>query len=153
MSDKEYNNILDIVRDTQNGIDGSFDALYSVSYPYAYGAASALLKSREDIEDALQMAFHYVSRYIKDLKTPEAYLKWLNRIVINECKKILIEQNKHHKIFFAEKKRLMMVEEAEMIEADKMEKADLVDTVNRIIDGMKPEKSEILKLYYFERLS
>ena len=153
MSDKEYNNILDIVRDAQNGIDGSFDALYSVSYPYAYGAASALLKSREDIEDALQMAFHYVSRYIKDLKTPEAYLKWLNRIVINECKKILIEQNKHHKIFFAEKKRLMMVEEAEMIEADKMEKADLVDTVNRIIDGMKPEKSEILKLYYFERLS
>lgn len=153
MSDKEYNNILDIVRDAQNGIDGSFDALYSVSYPYAYGAASALLKSREDIEDALQMAFHYVSRYIKDLKTPEAYLKWLNRIVINECKKILIEQNKHHKIFFAEKKRLMMVEEAEMIEADKIEKADLVDTVNRIIDGMKPEKSEILKLYYFERLS
>ena len=153
MSDKEYNNILDIVRDVQNGIDGSFDALYSVSYPYAYGAASALLKSREDIEDALQMAFHYVSRYIKDLKTPEAYLKWLNRIVINECKKILIEQNKHHKIFFAEKKRLMMVEEAEMIEADKMEKSDLVDTVNRIIDGMKPEKSEILKLYYFERLS
>ena len=153
MSDKEYNNILDIVRDAQNGIDGSFDALYSVSYPYAYGAASALLKSREDIEDALQMAFHYVSRYIKDLKTPEAYLKWLNRIVINECKKILIEQNKHHKIFFAEKKRLMMVEEAEMIEADKIEKADLVDTINRIIDGMKPEKSEILKLYYFERLS
>lgn len=153
MNDKEYNNIIDIVRDTQNGVDSSFDALYSVSYPYAYGAAASLLKNKEDIEDALQMAFHYVSRYIKDLKTPEAYLKWLNRIVINECKKILIEQNKHHKIFFAEKKRLMMIEEAEVADADQIEKTDLIDTINRIIDGMKPEKSEILKLYYFERLS
>ena len=150
---KKYNNITDCVVDAQKGIDGAFDALYSMSYPYAYSAASHLLKTKEDIEDSLQSSFYYVSKNISGLREPSAYLKWLNTIVINECKKILLEHNKHSKIFFAEKNRLMMTEDSKDIDSNLIEKSDLIETISKIVDEMNPKKSEILKLYYFENLS
>lgn len=153
MSGKKYNNLNDCVVDTQKGVDGAFDSLYSMSSPYAYSAASHLLKNREDIEDALQNSFYYVAKHISDLRDPTAYLKWLNRIVINECKKILIDQNKHKRIFFAEKNRIQIKEISDEEDNSQFEKTDLAETVGNILNEMKPEKSEILKLYYFENLS
>lgn len=153
MGSKKYNNLNDCVVDAKNGVDGAFDALYSMSYPYAYSASAHLLKKREDIEDALQSSFYYVARHISGLRDTSAYLKWLNRIVINECKKILLEQNKHKKIFYAEKNRIIMSDIAEDTDDIQIEKTDLVETVSGIIESMKPEKREILKLYYFENLS
>lgn len=150
---KKYNNITECVVDAQKGIDGAFDALYSMSYPYAYSAASHLLKNHEDIEDALQNSFYYVSRNIPGLREPTAYLKWLNTIVINECRKIMLEHGKHSKIFFAEKNRLMMAEDSKAIDSSLIEKSDMIETVCRLIDEMNPKKSEVLKLYYFENLS
>lgn len=151
--DEKYNNLTECVVDAQNGVDGSFDALYTMSYPYAYSAASHLLKIQEDIEDALQNSFYYVSKNISGLREPAAYLKWLNTIVINECKKILLEHGKHSKIFFAEKNRLMMNEDSQIIDNNLIEKSDLIETINKMIDEMNPKKSEVLKLYYFENLS
>ena len=153
MDSKKYNSITECVVDAQNGVDGAFDTLYSMSYPYAYSAASHLLKSHEDIEDALQNSFYYVSKNISGLREPAAYLKWLNTIVINECKKVLLEHNKHSKIFFAEKNRLMLAENSHIIDDNLIEKSDLIETISKMIDDMNPKKSEVLKLYYFENLS
>ncbi|MBQ6264635.1 MAG: sigma-70 family RNA polymerase sigma factor [Clostridia bacterium] len=150
---QKYNTITDCVVDVRKGIDGAFDVLYSMSYPYAYSAASHLLKSKEDIEDALQNSFYYVSKNISDLRDNSAYLKWLNVIVINECKKIIINQSKQNKIFFAEKHRLIVSGQSRNVENEQTEKTDLVETINSIIDDMKPKKREILKLYYFDNLS
>ncbi len=153
MDSKKYNSLTECVVDTQKGVDGAFDTLYSMSYPYAYSAASHLLKSHEDIEDALQNSFYYVSKNISGLREPAAYLKWLNTIVINECKKVLLEHNKHSKIFFAEKNRLMLAENSQIIDNNLIEKSDLIETISKMIDEMNPKKSEVLKLYYFENLS
>ncbi len=153
LDSKKYSNIIECVVDTQEGVDGAFDTLYSMSYPYAYSAASHLLKSHEDIEDALQNSFYYVSKNISRLREPAAYLKWLNTIVINECKKVLLEHNKHSKIFFAEKNRLMLAENSQIIDNNLIEKSDLIETISKMIDEMNPKKSEVLKLYYFENLS
>lgn len=153
INNNKYGDLTQCVVDAQNGVDGAFDALYTASYPYAFNAASNLLKNKEDVEDALQNSFYCVSKSIADLKIPEAYLRWLNRIVINECKKIMIEQSRHAKAFYAEKSRLLAAEKAKSHEDEQFESTDLVETISKIIDEMKPKKSEILKLYYFENLS
>ncbi len=153
LSEKKYSNLNDCVVDARDGVDGAFDALYSISYPYAYSAASHLLKKKEDIEDALQNSFFYVSRHISELRDTTAYLKWLNRIVINECKKILLNQKKHSIIFLIEKNRMISREESGDPDDFQIGKTDLAETVNAIIDKMKPQKKEVLKLYYFENLS
>lgn len=153
IDNNKYGDLTQCVVDAQNGVDGAFDALYTASYPYAFNAASNLLKNKEDVEDALQNSFYCVSKSIADLKIPEAYLRWLNRIVINECKKIMIEQSRHAKAFYAEKSRLLAAEKAKSHEDEQFESTDLVETISKIIDEMKPKKSEILKLYYFENLS
>ena len=150
---KDEKELLTAVTAAKNGEDGAFEKVYEMSLPFAYSAASALLKSKEDIEDALQNSFLYVSKYISDLRIPEAYLKWLNKIVINECRKILIDHTKRFKIFSAEKTHRMMNDVGGDKEFENLEKIDLAQTVKDAIEGMPPKKRDILKLYYFEHLS
>lgn len=149
----KYTSLDDCVIDACNGVDGAFDALYAMSYPYAYKSASALLNHREDMEDALQNSFYNVYRHISELKDHSSYLKWLNTIVINECRKILIEQNKRKKIFTTENSRLLLKAQEEAFENERLEKDDSIAIVTKLIDEMKPEKREILKLFYFDGLS
>ncbi|MBQ3006950.1 MAG: hypothetical protein IJD78_05235 [Clostridia bacterium] len=50
MNKIEKDNLIDIVRNARDGVEGSFELLYKETLKYSYGIACTLLKNEEDIE-------------------------------------------------------------------------------------------------------
>ncbi len=151
MTEKEYKDLTELVRNTQDDTSKFFDALYAASYPYAYSAASKLLK-KDEVEDTLQNTFIYVYNHIKDLQHPEAYLKWLNRITVNYCLKRLKNQSRHRKTIDAEKKRLQMKQSVND-EYYYIDNLDITETIHLLIDKLSPKKKEIIVLYFYDQMT
>ena len=152
MDKLELCNLTEIVIDTQNGVDGAFERLYKETVRFSYRIASVMLKSEEDIEDALQNSYMYVARYIKDLRDPKSFESWLSTIVRNECRKHIAREKKASDIFASviSSKEFELLSE-ESIPFDLMEKSEIVESVRLIVDKLPDEKRACIMLYYFEQ--
>ena len=152
--DKENQNLISLVIDTQNDVEGAFEKLYHESFRHAYCTASLLLKNEQDVEDVLQNSYMYVAKYIKDLKNPESFNSWLGVIVKHECQKYISKQKHISDIFVAIKK----TKEFDLI-VDKnltdeyIEKSELRDAIQRIVDDLPDDKRACVVLFYYEQHS
>lgn len=105
-----------------------------------YRVARGILKSKEDVEDALQNTIVRAYEKIGTLKNEEFFRTWLIRILINECN-IILRKNK--KTIFLDK-----IENEEGYVED-YENMDLTKAIN----GLSEELRVTTVLYYFEDLS
>lgn len=147
-------NLINLVTDAQNGVEGAFEKLYHESFRHAYCTASLLLKNEQDIEDVLQNSYMYVAKYIKDLKNPESFNNWLSVIVKHECQKFISKKKRASDIFVAVKK----TKEFELIDennlpVDYIEKSETRDAIQRIVDDLPPDKRACIVLFYYEQHS
>ncbi len=147
----ENENLISIVIDAINGVDGAFENLYKATIKFSYGIASALLKNEEDIEDALQNSYMYVAKGIRDLKKPESFESWLATIVRHECQKYITKHKKITDIF----SRILSSKELEAISSesipfDLIEKREVNEEVRKIVENLPDDKRACVVLYYFE---
>lgn len=152
--DNENQNLINLVTDAQNDVDGAFDKLYHESFRHAYCTASLLLKNEQDIEDVLQNSYMYAAKYIKDLKNPESFNNWLGVIVKHECQKYIVKQKRVSDIFLAVKK----TKEFELIDEnnlpiDYIEKSEMRDAIQQIVDDLPQDKRACIVLFYYEQHS
>ena len=152
--DKENQNLISLVIDTQNDVEGAFEKLYHESFRHAYCTASLLLKNEQDIEDVLQNSFMYVAKYIKDLKNPESFNSWLGVIVKHECQKYISKQKHISDIFAAVKKtkEFDLVVDGNLTD-EYIEKSELRDAIQRIVDDLPDDKRACVVLFYYEQHS
>lgn len=152
--DKENQNLISLVIETQNDVEGSFEKLYQESFKHAYCTASLLIKNEQDIEDVLQNSYMYVAKYIKDLKNPESFNSWLGVIVKHECQKYISKQKHISDIFAAVKKTKefdLIVDEN--LADEYIEKSELRDVIQRIVDDLHDDKRACVVLFYYEQHS
>lgn len=152
--DKENQNLISLVIDTQNDVEGAFEKLYHESFRHAYCTASLLLKNEQDVEDVLQNGYMYVAKYIKDLKNPESFNNWLGVIVKHECQKYISKQKRISDIFIAVKK----TKESDLTDecnlpVDYIEKSETRDAIQRIVDDLPDDKRACVVLFYYEQHS
>lgn len=152
--DKENQNLISLVIDTQNDVEGAFEKLYHESFRHAYCTASLLLKNEQDVEDILQNSYMYVAKYIKDLKNPESFNNWLGVIVKHECQKYISKQKRISDIFIAVKK----TKESDLTDecnlpVDYIEKSETRDAIQRIVDDLPDDKRACVVLFYYEQHS
>ena len=152
--DKENQYLISLVIDTQNDVEGAFKKLYHESFRHAYCTASLLLKNEQDIEDVLQSSYMYVAKYIKDLKNPESFNSWLGVIVKHECQKYISKQKHISDIFAAVKKTKEFDLIVDKNLADEyIEKSELRDAIQRVVDDLPDDKRACVVLFYYERYS
>ncbi len=149
MKDKKQN-FKDLVVDVQNDVDGAFDKLYNDSFKTAYTTASLLLKNQQDIEDVLQNSYMYVAKYIKDLKNPESFDKWLGVIVKHECQKYISKKKRISDIYTAVKKTEDFAVSDEELHFEYIEKSEIRDEIQRIVDNLPIDKRACIILFYYE---
>lgn len=152
--DKENQNLISLIIDTQNDVEGAFEKLYHESFRHAYCTASLLLKNEQDIEDVLQSSFMYVAKYIKDLKNPESFNSWLGVIVKHECQKYISKQKHISDIFAAVKKtkEFDLIVDGNLTD-EYIEKSELRDAIQRIVDDLPDDKRACVVLFYYEQHS
>ncbi len=148
----DNDNLTQLVVDAINGVEGSFEELYKQTIKFSYATASLMLKNEEDIEDALQNSYMYVAASIKNLKKPESFINWLSVIVKHECQKYITKNKRISDIFLSVLRTKEFDSEAEEIpDFDFVEKREISDAVQEIVNRLSDDKRACVVLYYFEQ--
>ena len=106
-----------------------------------YRVAFSILKTEEEISDAISNTTVIVFEKIHTLKSPEFFKTWLIRILINECNKIH-RQNK--KIIYLEN-----YNQTDLVYNDKYDDFGVRQAIKKLDEDLKT----IVILFYFEDFS
>lgn len=122
------------VSQARKGNKDAFLALIDENRLNIYRVARGMLKSTEDIEDAIQSTMIKAYSSINSLKKDEFFRTWIIRILINECNSILRKN-----------KKVTSIEHYN----DSYENLDLTTAINGLSDDLRVTTV----LFYFEDMS
>ncbi len=109
---------------------------------YMYSIAIRFFKDENDASDAIGNTIIISYEHLNELRKPEFFKTWLIRILINECKKILLKKDK-----------VVPIEEyVDIIVDDEEDKEQKLDFKN-YIDKLPNIQKSIVLLYYYEEMS
>lgn len=143
---------LHLVRRAKSGDSAALNALLDENKNRVYAIAFALLKNKEDAEDAMQQALITVWHSIQSLENEGAFDNWLYRITYTRS--LNIYQTRHNKDMILDRD-LGDISQAEFLESELMlpqeyaEKNDLHNRLFAIIDSLSPVQRETVVLHYF----
>ncbi len=132
---------LDAIKKAKNGDTNEIGRLLQENMQSMYRVAFGILKTEEQIADAVSNTVVIVFEKINTLKKEEFFKTWLTRILINECYKI---HNQNKKIVYLEN-----YNEANLSYNERYTDFEVRELVRNLPEDLK----EIVVLYYFEDFS
>ena len=144
-----------------SAMEGEKEALANLCQAIAKGVlfrASYIMRERMDAEDAAQETLIRVCRNIHNLSDPKAFGAWLDRIIINETRRVAAKNSRHDNVISLSEYMDNVQEENE---EDNVELMPLEFTVreeyrrivNEIIDTLPNRQREAVLLHYFDGLN
>ncbi len=143
-----------LVKNAQGGDEKAFSELYQLTVNSSYRTAYLYLSAPADIEDALQNAYAKVAKNLNELKEPEKFCSWVSSIVKNECiNYIKKESKKPVPTLFVKSIPENNGGTKDTFSEEFIERDELRQKVNGVLDGLNPEIRSCLILYYYEEYS
>ena len=132
---------VDVVKLAKQGDTNAIEKILLENMQSMYRVAYGILRTEEEISDAVSSTVVIVFEKIKTLKNEQFFKTWLIRILINECYKIC-KQNK--KIIYLEN-----CNQETLIYNDTYTDFEVKNLIKKLDKDLK----EIVVLYYFEEFS
>ena len=132
---------LETVRKAKQGYVNEIGQIILDNMQTLYRVAFSILRTEDEIEDAISNTTVIVFEKIHTLKNEEYFKTWLTRILINECYKIY---NQNKKIVYLE-----TYDQEKLTYNDEYVDDDIKNLVRKLDKDLK----EIVILYYFEDFS
>ena len=132
---------IEIVKKAKKGDANAIEQILLDNMQSMYRVAYGILRTEEEISDAVSNTVVIVFEKIQTLKNEEFFKTWLTRILINECYKIC-KQNK--KIIYLEN-----CNQEVFSYNDTYTDFEVRNVIKKLDDDLK----EIVVLYYFEEFS
>ena len=132
---------IETVRKAKQGYVNEIGQVIVENIQTMYRVAFSILKTEDEINDAISNTTVIVFEKIKTLKNEEFFKTWLTRILINECYKIY---NQNKKIVYLEN-----------VNQEKLTYNDqYVDhEIRNLVKNLDKDLKQIVILYYFEDFS
>lgn len=149
---ENFEEITQIIKQAKNGNIDSLNILLDTYKERVYAIAFAVLKSKEDAEDAAQQTLITVWRNIHKLKKDEAFENWLYHIAHTRSLNILKSRN-NSEVMADDTDDLYMseVEKNELfLPNEYAERQDLKERLFKIINSLSAVQRETIVLYYFD---
>ena len=143
----------------EDGGREAFEEMFVTSRPKFVAMARAILRNREDTEDAVQSAFLSGYRHLRSFEGRSALRTWFTRIVLNAA--LMIQRKRKPSTIqpFPENSTSREVNwtenipalepDPEMVHAER----EILQSINGILGKMKPALRQALTMTYFEELS
>lgn len=132
---------IETVRKAKQGYVNEIGQIILENIQTMYRVAFTILKTEDEINDAISNTTVKVFEKIKTLKNEEYFKTWLTRILINECYKIY---NQNKKIVYLEN-----VNQEKLTYHD-----EYVDSeIRNLVKNLDKDLRQIVILYYFEDFS
>jgi RNA polymerase sigma factor (sigma-70 family) len=135
---------IDHVKRAKEGDRASFAFLVEKYKDLAFSVAIRVCHNSQDAEDIVQEAFIRVYRNLSKFRNESKFSTWLYRIVYNES---VLYLRKYGKESIPEEKSTRLIE-ISTAASDLVEKQELRERVNAILDSMTDNYGAILTLYY-----
>ena len=132
---------LETIKKAKQGFVNEIGALILENMQTLYRVAFSILRTEDEINDAISNTTVIVFEKIHTLKNGEYFKTWLTRILINECYKIY---NQNKKIIYLEN-----------YDQEKLTYNDTYvdDDIKNVIKNLDKDLKQIVILYYFEDFS
>lgn len=141
-----------LIEQAKNGNVDSLNVILDTYKSNVYAVAFAMLKNKEDAEDATQQALITIWRNIHHLKKIEAFETWLYHIAYTRSLNIL-KSRSHYEVAENDSDDIytLEVEENELfLPSEYAEREDLRERLFRIIGSLSAVQRETIVLYYFD---
>ena len=133
------------------GDEASFAELYQVTSPKLFAVAVRILRSKEVAEEVVQEAYFRVWERAGDYKAEIASpLTWMATIVRNRA---LDEVRRRTARPFADASEMDDIESEDEHPLVAIERGQDVERLLRCLEGLEPEKKQIVRLAYLDGLS
>lgn len=132
---------LETIKKAKQGFVNEIGALILENMQTLYRVAFSILRTEDEINDAISNTTVIVFEKIHTLKNEEYFKTWLTRILINECYKIY---NQNKKIIYLEN-----YEQEKLTYNDTYVDEDIKNLIKKLDKDLK----QIVILYYFEDFS
>ena len=132
---------LETIKKAKQGFVNEIGTIILENMQTLYRVAFSILRTEDEINDAISNTTVIVFEKIHTLKNEEYFKTWLTRILINECYKIY---NQNKKIIYLEN-----------YDQEKLTYNDtyVVDDIKNVIKNLDKDLKQIVILYYFEDFS
>ena len=132
---------LETIKKAKQGFVNEIGTIILENMQTLYRVAFSILRTEDEINDAISNTTVIVFEKIHTLKNEEYFKTWLTRILINECYKIY---NQNKKIIYLEN-----------YDQEKLTYNDTYvdDDIKNIIKKLDKDLKQIVILYYFEDFS
>lgn len=144
--------VLRVMQDDQN----AFDELYQKYERIVYFMALKMCNSEADAKDVLQETFIQVHKSIKNLKNPDYFRLWLQKITLSKCKN-LFRKNQNYQFSFdyddIDIQNRLIEHHMEFVPQKNMDFTSDQEMLNYFIDRLPNGQKEVLILKYFQQLS
>lgn len=137
----------------------ALEEMFVASRARFIAVAYAILRNREDAEDAVQNAFCSAHRHLRSFEGRSALRTWLTRIVMNAALMIQRKRKSFMVTELAERNNSREDNWMESIPASQRDpeathaERETFDFINRILEKMKPALRQAFTMTYFEELS
>jgi RNA polymerase sigma-70 factor, ECF subfamily len=130
------------------GREAAFAELYQATSPKLLGVAIRILRNREVAEEVLQEAFFKVWERASDYNSAIASpMTWMATIVRNRA---LDEARRRVSRPTGDESELEYIESGDEHPIAALERAEDVERLLHCLDGLEPEKKEIVRLAYLD---
>jgi len=109
---------------------------------YLYSVAIKYLKDDFDAADAISNTIIISFENLKSVRKLEFFKTWITRILINECKKILVSKNKNVSVEGYE----------ETLEAESIDIEGNID-IKTYLEQIPKQQKAVILMYYYEEMT
>ena len=147
--------LIETIGAAQKGNRHACAALYNEYAKSVYFIALKLLKNPQYAEDMTSEVFLNAFRRLSDLRHPEAFPQWLNRIVTNKCTEFLTRDNQLLTADIEEVAETGFTEETDrkLIPDKRLEDEETARLITEIIDKLPLPQRVCVYYYYYELLT
>jgi len=156
---KNFNHT-ELVKSAQTGNITALETLYIEHSKRVYYMALKIMRNKEDAEDVASDVFITVCEKLKELREPEHFVRWLNRITANKCtnafrKKRNIMAKSINNEEFSEMSEIDFLEETNplLIPEKALDNAETAQILIDIVDGLPEPQRLCVYYYYYEHLT
>lgn len=150
------NNYTEIVASALTGNKSAYESIYNLTKNSAYSTALAIVKNEQDAMDVLHDSYIKAFEKLGNLKNPETFETWFNKIVANTAKNYL---KKKRPVPFSdvsvETKEFLNGEETnrEFLPQEFVDKAETRRLIKDIVDRLPDDQRTVVTMYYYREMS
>jgi RNA polymerase sigma factor, sigma-70 family len=141
-----------IVKQVQKDKEQNFERLVHEIYRTIYYLSFKFLGSEEEAQDVAQDILLNIYKNIDELKVPESFNRWMNRIIYSRCtnrlKQISNRKEEYNEVVTSKEETILEESPENIVQTKEKNKFIL-----EIINDLPIKQKEVVLLYYYQQLT